>query len=300
MKADRISRKAAAAVLSLTLVASMSAVLATATDYATSPDYNQPRESTYSSGSDSSSSGGGSIASSTGGGASSGGGSSTAGNNANTASNNNANTASNNNASQGDSHEDAPAASILTAATVEAAINSGNTTVGLAEDNNGNVTLMEDTLAAIVESGVEVTIEVTPSSKNEIAYSVGIDPDMIPDDYSGSINIGMNISRGNHSANGVRVPVRSVVVQPTASGDLGVTLQVTIPKKEFKNMKASKVRPYIITGTGKNKKVELMPKDAYKINNDGSITIYVDNGDAAIVLSDKNIAKAARKHGTAK
>lgn len=292
MKADRISRKAAAAVLSLTLVASMSAVLATATDYATSPDYNQPRESTYSSGSDSSSSGGGSIASSTGGGASSGGGSSTAGNNANTA--------SNNNASQGDSHEDAPAASILTAATVEAAINSENTTVGLAEDNNGNVTLMEDTLAAIVESGVEVTIEVTPSSKNEIAYSVGIDPDMIPDDYNGSINIGMNISRGNSSANGVRVPVRSVVVQPTASGDLGVTLQVTIPKKAFKNMKASKVRPYIITGTGKNKKVELMPEDAYKINNDGSITIYVDNGDAAIVLSDKNIAKAARKHGTAK
>lgn len=261
-------RKAAASVLALTVAASLTAILAGAMNYESPPNYNNPPVGSYS---------GGPVI------------------------NSHSNNQNNNNANAG--KDENTEASILTAETVSGAIASGagnNVTVGLTEDNHGNVTLMEDTIAAIANGATEVVIEVTPSSENEIAYTVGIDPQSITD-VNGSLNIGMTIIKPSKmsSVNGVRIPSNSVVIKPKAKGDFGVTLRVNVPSSAFSGMKDENVRPYAISGTGKKKKVVQLPEDSYFVNTDGSVTVLLENGNATIVFSDKNIAKAAKKHGTA-
>ena len=273
MEAKRV-RKAAASVISLTVAASLAAVLAGANNYYGDPNYANAPSGAYSGGS-------GPVINS----------------------HSTGNSNSNANAGAEEKTEETTEASILTAATVSDAIENvsgDNVTVDLTEDKNGNVTIMEDTIAAIANGATEIIIEVTPSSADEISYTVAIDPQSITD-INGSLNIGMEITKPSKttSVNGVKVPSNSVVITPKAKGNFGVTLSVTVSKDALGGMKATIVRPYAISGTGKKKKVVQLPKDSYRVNSDGSITVFIENGDASIVFSDKNIAKAAKKHGTA-
>lgn len=261
MKSENMNRKVFAAATALTLAASALALSVSAINYGDDPDYPNPDTGSYS--------GGGSYS------------------------------AKHNPSKK--TEEGKSEASILTADTVGDAITNveGNKiTVEMAKDKNGNLTLMEDTIAAIAGSNVEVTVDVQPDSKGDLGYSVGIDPAKVKD-IKGSVNIGMKVYKVKKmsSVDDIKVPSNAVIIKPKASGDFGVTLKVTVPKSAFEGMTASKIRPYAISGTGKNKKVVMLPDDAYTVNDDGSITILIDSGDATIAFSDKDIAKAAEKHG---
>lgn len=180
-------------------------------------------------------------------------------------------------------------ASILTADTVKDAIKNakaGEAVISLSEDNKGNVTLMEDALAAIAKGKTEVAINV--GGKN---YSVAIDPELI-DNIDGSLNVGMDVDIVDEgtSVDGVKVPAKVVVVKPKSKVKFGATLKVTVAKEAFDGMDVSKVRPYVISGKGKNKKVVPLGKDEYVVNTDGSISVLLDTGNVTIVFTDAQLS----------
>lgn len=262
MNENRV-RKAAASVLALAMAASLTAVLAGANDYPDNPHYPEAPSGSYSA-----------------------------------PKNKIKETKAEDESEAVEEQNEETEASILTADTVKDALenaDSGEVAIGLAEDDKGNVTLMEDTIAAIAKSGTEVTIVVSPKSENEIAYSVSIDPNMI-NDINGSLNIGMDVIKLEKKSlvSGVKVPADAVVIKTKAKGDFGATLKVTVPKSAFSKMNAAQVRPYAISGKGENKKVVQLPDDAYVINADGSVTILIDDGNAIIVFSDTDIANAGK------
>lgn len=185
-------------------------------------------------------------------------------------------------------------ASILTADTVKDAIKNakaGEAVISLSEDNKGNVTLMEDALAAIAKGKTEVAINVGGKNGKKSLYSVAIDPELI-DNIDGSLNVGMDVDIVDEgtSVDGVKVPAKVVVVKPKSKVKFGATLKVTVPKEAFDGMDVSKVRPYVISGKGKNKKVVPLGKDEYVVNTDGSISVLLDTGNVTIVFTDAQLS----------
>ena len=190
-------------------------------------------------------------------------------------------------------------ASILTAKTVVDAIKNANgkqAVVDLSKDNKGNVTVMEDAVAAIAKGDTDVAVRVSEYIGEESLYTVELAPGRI-NHIDGALNIGMNfvITKKMSRVNGIKVPSNTVVLSPKAKGEYGTTLKVTVSNKAFTKMKASKIRPYAIYGSGDNATVVRLADDEFVLNDDGSISILIDTGDAVIVYSDKDIVKANKK-----
>lgn len=274
------SGKAAAVALTVAMVASMTAVSASAADYGKDPEYSQPDTSAYSSYSGQGYTSGGGAPSTTAA----------------------VTSGTNSQASAGSKPANAASASILTAETVKealaAAVDGAEAIIEMAEDKKGNVTVQEDTLAAIAEGDTAVTIQIKPNKKNELSYSVTIDPEFITD-ISGSFNVAMNIRKTKKlsSLSGVKIPTGSVIITPMASGDLGAALQVNLPKTALKGMKKSKVHLFEVYPDGTVKRV---PDDYFVIHEDGTATVLIDDVKGSWVLSTKDIEKTAKKYGTSK
>lgn len=266
MNIKKLGTKAVASVLTVATVASMAAISAGAADYGEDPHYSIPDNSSYTTPV---------IAAETA-----------------------------NEAAEGTVEEknEAADASILTEETIaeavaQAILSGEDITVEMATDKKGNLTLMEDTIAKLVEGGIPVTLKVDAVKKGEMDYEVTIDPKDIKD--VGAMNLGMSIKKTSKvsSVNGVKVPTGAVVIKPKAKGDLGATVKVTVPKDAIAGMKVENVRLYAVSPDGS---VVKLPDNAIKINPDGSVEILVDTGDLDLVISDKDVAKAAKKHGKSK
>lgn len=278
MNMKKMSSKTAAILLTFAAAASMSAVTVGAADYGAPPDYAQPDTSAYTPGSA--------------------GGSSTAGSSTETTA---TDTEDEEDAEEEETTAETVSAPVIltsevVTSAIEDAIASGESsvTIEMSANSSGNVTVQENTVAAIAASGVAVTIEVTPAEEGNLPYSVTIDPDMITD-VSGNLNIGLDISKTDEMKTvkgGAYVPTNTVVITPSGDGDFGATLQVTLPSSALKGMKKSKVKLYAVDKNGNVTKID---DDAIILNDDGSVTVLIDNGDSQLVISDKNLVKANEK-----
>lgn len=285
MNFKKFSGRVTAVAATMAVVASMSVISASAADYGTTPSYSAPDTSlvgtgvtvtptTYQVSSDDVVSGSGNVRS------------------VETPSTAESTTDKEDTSSTAVSSSNA---TILTSESVSTAINDaansgeGEAVIEMASDKKGGVTLKEDTLAAIANSDVVVTI-VTASSSG-IEYAISIDPAEIAN-VDGSVNVGMNIEKPSKNAkvDGVPVPKNSLVIAPKAKGGLGMNVAVTLPASALNGMKANKVAVFAVDKNGNVVKLE----DAIVFNDDGSFTINVD-GSVDLIISDKDIVKAAAK-----
>ena len=271
MRMKKISVKAAAAAIACAAAVSVTAFSAGAANYPNDPKYNPPDTTVYGPPSHDGNPGGSS----------------------NSNSNSNSGTTPSGTAA-------APAASpsVLTSTAVTNAINnaaasgSSKANISMASNSSGSVTLREDTVAAIAKGKVEVDIQVKPCKDSLKPYTVGISPDMITD-VNGAVNVGMLIEKTSElrTVNGVYVPTGAVIIKPVKKGRFGMTLKVTLSAEQFKDMSYDK-HLYAVYSNGS---VVRISDDAIVFNNDGTVTVKIDNGDASLVISDKDIEKADRK-----
>jgi len=136
-------------------------------------------------------------------------------------------------------------------------------------DGEGDYLLTEGVLAEILKSGVPVTF-VTDE------YSVTIDPSDITD-AARAINLRMDVNTVNYSV--ANVTATAIVIAPSASGEFGFAVTVTIPAAQIAAAGFNNVwnlKAYHISG-------DIITKHPITVNPDGSISIKFSGASEYII-----------------
>jgi Cu/Ag efflux protein CusF len=166
--------------------------------------------------------------------------------------------------------------------------------VDMQEDKSGNVTLREDTLAALASGDVALSLNVKANSSKNMDYTVTVIPGLV-EKVDGSVNLAMKVRKVKKisSVRGVKIPSNSVVVSAKAQADLGMAVAVTLPKDALDGLKQSQLSVYAIDADGA---VVDLGSDYILVGPDGSVTVALEDASTTLVISDKDIAAAAARH----
>lgn len=185
-------------------------------------------------------------------------------------------------------------ATVLTADTVSEAVKEAeDSSDPLAVVQMGkNPVLKEEALAAVAKSSVPVTIVSQTSSG--ISYGVTLDPAEVAK-VNGSVNLGLNIEKaaGNGKVNGVAVSEGDVVIKPKSSKGFGMDCYVTVPADVFADLNGT-LAVFAIDANGN---VVKLSENDYVVGNDGSITVKTD-GTVSIVVSNKDLTQTKSSSAT--
>jgi len=182
-------------------------------------------------------------------------------------------------------------ADAVASAIEDALLNGEAAVVEMSADESGSVTITSDSLGALVEAGVPVTISVSGGT-GTLAYAVTIDPAKLAN-INGNIDIGMTVKSNKGNVNGCPVPKSAVIISPAADGEIGATLEVKLDSaalKNIKNLKAAK-----LFRVNKNGVVEEVENGLIVDAKTGEVTALIDDGSYEYVVSDKNIVAAKEK-----
>jgi hypothetical protein len=185
-----------------------------------------------------------------------------------------------------DTSDDAVSTGVLTDAAIEAIIASadGNELlIPVAEDSKGKLVIQEEVIAAIKESGITVTLEVT--SDDGFTYFVTIDPDTIT--KVTAIDVAMNFTVGTEEGDevsGVEIPAGSIVIEPNQKGDFGMELTVTLPADVLGDINAEDANLFYISSNGKVTEMS----DSISANADDSVSITISHA-SAYVITDADL-----------
>lgn len=148
--------------------------------------------------------------------------------------------------------------------------------------------ITKDALATIIEAGKPVTFE------TKDGVSLEIDPASITDSAR-EIDLSMEVSLYSKAAqvsDTVKVPANSIVINPTASGEFGFTISITIPAQMLKDagLNGNNVKLYYIDDNG-----NVTDLGKAKLNSDGSVSFpishasqYVLAEEAPVNVADEN------------
>ena len=159
-------------------------------------------------------------------------------------------------------------------------------TVKMTQDASGKTTVQESAIAEIAKGKVTVKVEVT--SITGISYTAVIDPAKITE--AKALDLTMAIIPGGDgvSVGGFDVPAGNIVIAPNQHGEFGAEVAIVLPAAVLANVDASS-RLYYIDDDGN---VTKMPKSAFKMNADGTGTVFMSHA-SQYVLSAIDLTKLA-------
>jgi hypothetical protein len=190
--------------------------------------------------------------------------------------------------------------SVLTDKTVDEAVKKATSagdviaSVDMQEDKSGNITLREDTLAAVASGDVALSLNVKARSPKNMDYTVTVIPGLV-EKVDGSANLAMKVRKVKKvsSVRGVKVPSNSVVVSAKAKADIGMAVAITLPKDALDGLKQSKLSVYAIGADGS---VVDLGSDYILVGPDGSVTVALEDASTTLVIADKDVAAAAARN----